>query len=175
MLIFHGILTLFLAPVIYYDLTRYIIPDWIVGMLLALYPVFLLVAGFPEGFSAWYSLLSMAVVFGLGAIILALNWTGGGDVKLMTVLALWTGIEAVFPFLLYASILGGALSSALLLLRPAAGKLFHTRKPEALPRILRPGEPVPYGLAIVGGFLLVLWLGQIPGLPVPVELLGGLL
>lgn len=166
MLFFSAVITLFLLAVIYYDATSYIIPNWISGLLLALFPAMLLMTpSFPANFSPWISLGVFAVVFVFGIGIFMMSWAGGGDVKLLAVLSLWTGIESVAEFLIYTSLLGGAMSLGLLLVRPMAGRLCKTDDPEKLPRILRPREPLPYGVAITFGFLIVLWLGKVPCLP----------
>src|SRR5688572_13700573 len=93
------ILTIFLMLIFYYDLTSYLIPNWINGLLLVLYPIFLLMSPpFPPIFNAWISLLIFGIVFAVGIAIFMFRWAGGGDVKLLAVLSLWTGKEAIIPF-----------------------------------------------------------------------------
>lgn len=167
MLFFPVLLTVFLLAVFYYDLTRYLIPNWLVGVIFALYPAMLMLSTeLPEDFSIWWSLGIFAATFAIGFIFFALRWMGGGDVKLMTVLALWSGKEAGLEFLVYTAALGGVLALLLMLGRPMVARFAHTTNPEDLPRVLRHREPLPYGLAISIGFLIVLWLGMVPGLPV---------
>jgi len=165
MLIFALILTIFLLGIFFYDLTRYLIPNWMNGILLLLYPVFLLShPPFPAGFSVWYSLVAFAAVFILGIGIFVMRWAGGGDVKLLAVLSLWTGKEAVASFLLYTGLLGGVLALALLMIRPLAGRVYKTKEASEIPRFLQYNAPVPYGLAITVAFLILLWTNEIPGL-----------
>ncbi len=168
MYFFHGVLILFLLAVIYYDSTRYIIPNWISGVLLALWPAMILVNSslLPEDFSIWWSLGVMGAMFGVGLLAFIFNVMGGGDVKLLTVLALWAGREAGLDFLMITAMFGGVLAFGLLLVRPVVAKVFSRAKAESIPRVFRYGEPLPYGLAITAGFLVVLYLGDIPGLPV---------
>lgn len=167
MLFFHGLLTVFLVGIFFYDLTRYIIPNWMSAVLLALYPAMLLsTPALPEGFSVWVSLLVFLVVFAIGIAVFALKWMGGGDVKLLAVLALWTGKEAVAELFIYTGMLGGVMALALLTARPLAGRMVPVEKAERIPRVLRHREPLPYGLAITAAFLIILWMGGIPGLPV---------
>lgn len=74
------------------------------------------------------------LVFGLFAIAFAFGWMGGGDVKLLTALALWLPAPAVLVLLVIMSFAGGVLTLATVAyhrLRKAAGN------PE-----------IPYGVAI---------------------------
>lgn len=167
MLFFHAVLTLFLLAVFYFDLTRYIIPNWICGVLLALYPAMLLMT--PETISLHDVLWSVGMcllVFAVGVGIFALKWAGGGDVKLLAVLALWTGREATLELVVFTGILGGALALFLIIARPIVGRFVPIEKLESIPRVLRHEEPLPYGLAITVSFLILLWNGDVPGLPV---------
>lgn len=167
MLLFHWVLTVLLVAVFFYDLTRYIIPNWINATLLALWPVMLLVSPtFPEGFVFWHSLLVFLVVFGVGIIIFMFGFSGGGDVKLLAVLSLWTGTQSTILLLLFMSLLGGGLAVGCLLIRPIVAKFTPIEKAASLPRILRYKEPVPYGIAIALAFLYLVWTGQVAGLPV---------
>lgn len=163
MLFFHAVLTLFMLVIMVFDATRFIIPNWINGTLLLLWPAMLLLLP-PELLPAWQTHL---MVFGgaivVGFAIFVLRWMGGGDVKLLMVSGLWIGTAHLVEFLVYMGVIGGVMSIALLLLRPMIGYWY---KEERLPRIFRKGAPVPYGLAIAGAFLILLWNGQIPGLPV---------
>src|SRR5207244_1463267 len=63
---------------------------------------------------------------GAAALVLAIafgfftrGWIGGGDAKLAAATALWFGFDHLMPYLLYASLLGGALTLALLQFRKA--------------------------------------------------------
>jgi prepilin peptidase CpaA len=168
MLFFHATLTLFLLAVFYFDLTRYIIPNWICGVLLALYPAMLFInPALPENYSILWSVGVCLMVFVAGLAIFALKLAGGGDVKLLAVLVLWTGREATYEFLFFTAMLGGLLAFALLLLRPIVAKLVPLSKSESIPRVLCHNQPLPYGLAIVVAFGMLLWTGKLPGLPVP--------
>src|SRR5499426_3030817 len=42
------------------------------------------------------------------------GWIGGGDAKLAAATALWFGFDHLLPYLVYASLFGGALTLALL-------------------------------------------------------------
>lgn len=167
MLIFHGLLTVFLVGIFFYDLTRYLIPNWMTAVILALWPAMLwFTPALPEGFVIWHSLVLMLMVFLAGIIVFTMRWMGGGDIKLITVLSLWTGTQASVEFLVYMALMGGGLVLLTLLLRRIAARFVPVEKAASLPRILRDREPVPYGIAITLAFLLLLWKGMIPGLPV---------
>ena len=166
MLLFHGLLTVLLIGIFFYDLTRYIIPNWMSGILLALYPVFLLTMPLPVDYSIPYSILVFVAVFILGMLIFALRWAGGGDVKLLAVLALWTGVSATTAFLFLTALLGGLVALLLISVRPIAGRFYKIEDASEMPRLFRHGEPLPYGLAITVAFLYLLWNGHIAGLPV---------
>lgn len=158
-LAFQILLTAFMLLVMYYDSTRFIIPNWINGIFLALWPVMFLVLR-PE--IDWPMHLAMfAGAFAVGFVIFALRWMGGGDVKMLAVCGLWMGTESMMVFLVIMGLLGGALAIGLVLLRKVIAIWY---KPESLPRLLKIGEPAPYGLAIAGAFLALLLDHQIPGL-----------
>lgn len=83
-----------------------------------------------------------AIVFGLFAVVFALGGMGGGDVKLITALALWLKPVPLVQMLVVMALAGGALTLFML----------------ARHRWLRAeGRPeIPYGVAIVAaGFWVV--------------------
>ncbi len=80
-----------------------------------------------------------------------MRWIGGGDAKLLSALALWTGISQLIELLLVTTMMGGLF--ALLLwgarrLRPALPGPLSCE-------LLRHGAPIPYGVAIAAGGLLL--------------------
>ena len=160
MMFFHCILTLFMAAVLYYDITRFIIPNWITGVLLLLYPCMMFMSPYPVDWLWGLGVGAAALVAGI--VIYALKIMGAGDLKLLAVCAMWCGVPAILTFVFGVGILGGVLALVLLFTRPGF-PLFIDK--EKLPRVLKKGEMVPYGVAIAGSFLIVLWQGQIPGLP----------
>lgn len=93
---------------------------------------------------------ALAVTF----ILFALGWIGGGDAKLAAAIALWFGFELLLPFLLYAAVIGGALTLIILVARrfmlPASllgvGWIvkLHDEK-----------TGIPYGIALAAAALLV--------------------
>ena len=91
----------------------------------------------------------------VGFAFFAFGWIGGGDAKLAAATTLWLGFGLMLPYLIYAALLGGALTLIMLALRrwplPActrAGSSGSTGCTTA-----RPG--VPYGIALAAAGLLV--------------------
>jgi prepilin peptidase CpaA len=82
------------------------------------------------------------------------GWIGGGDAKLAAATALWLGFAHLADYLIYASLLGGALTIFLLkfravtLMRPLAGTPW-------IERLHRGDSGVPYGIALAAAALLV--------------------
>lgn len=88
-----------------------------------------LVLGLTAGFlfvalMANLTLQDFALHLAVGAAVLivafgffAMGWIGGGDAKLASATGLWLGVPAVLPYLVYAGLLGGALTLGLLMAR----------------------------------------------------------
>ena len=145
------------------DLTSYIIPNWI--------SVALVAAFVPAAALAWAAgaplpELGLAVGVGAGALIAGIvmftfGWIGGGDAKLFAACALWLGLPALAPFLFWTAMAGGVLSMVLMVARrrtaggPADGWAA---------KLLTPGAPVPYGLAISAGALAAFPHSMLAGL-----------
>ena len=135
------------------DLRRFEIPD---GLSIAIVVLFIGYAFVTPPSVSWLSALSaLALTFAIGVLLFWLGWMGGGDAKLLPAIALWTGLGGLPVLLMGTAIAGGVLAVVLLALRAlpvAAGST-----PESRPRVLRPGEPLPYGVAIAAGTLLWAW------------------
>jgi prepilin peptidase CpaA len=98
---------------------------------------------------------------GAGAAVLVVSfgfftcgWIGGGDAKLAAATAMWLGFDYLLNYLVYASLLGGALTLLLIEFRlvPLPGLLAGQFWAQRLHR--KDGE-VPYGIALAGAALLV--------------------
>jgi prepilin peptidase CpaA len=102
-----------------------------------------------------------AAVLAVAFTCFACGWIGGGDAKLATVTALWLGFSHLFDYLVYASLLGGALTLLIVQFR-------HLPLPRALvgrewaERLHRQGGGVPYGIALaaaaLGGYPQTEWM-----------------
>ncbi|RJG56553.1 peptidase [Sphingobium terrigena] len=98
-----------------------------------------------NGYALWpdmaVQLLVGAAIFTLFAALFALGMMGGGDVKLLTALALWFPWQAVLSLVVLMALLGGVVTLV---------TVIHHRMTRRL------GQPeIPYGVAIS---LAALWL-----------------
>jgi prepilin peptidase CpaA len=95
-----------------------------------------------------------AAVLAVAFVCFACGWIGGGDAKLATATALWLGFGHLFDYLVYASLLGGALTLLIVQFR-------HLPLPRLLvgrewaERLHREGGGVPYGIALAAAALVV--------------------
>jgi prepilin peptidase CpaA len=95
-----------------------------------------------------------ALVLLFGFVFYSRGWVGGGDAKLAAATALWFGFGHLLDYLIYASLLGGALTVLLLQLRrwPLPGPL---AKQNWLQRLHEPHGGIPYGIALAAAALIV--------------------
>jgi len=148
--------------VLYFDVTRYIIPNWLVGLMLLAYPAAVMMARNPIDWKM--AIVGMTVVLVCGYLVFAMKWMGGGDIKLITACALWVGLRNLPDFIFITALIGGAFSLGVWGFRKALPHMPVKPFRGPTPRILRDGEPVPYGVAISFGFLLMIWTGKIPAI-----------
>jgi prepilin peptidase CpaA len=95
-----------------------------------------------------------AVVLVVTFSFFSCGWIGGGDAKLAAATAMWFGFDYLLNYLIYASILGGALTLLLIEFRlvPLPGLLAGQFWAQ---RLHRKDGDVPYGIALAGAALLV--------------------
>ena len=148
-----------MLAVLWYDISRYIIPNWLVGLMLATYPI--AVAMSHSAVDWKMAVVGRLLVLVVGYIVFAMKWMGGGDIKLMTACALWVGLQNLPDFLFLVAIIGGAFSLGVLMMRKAMPFIPRKEGSPPLPRLLRDDEPVPYGVAIAFGFLFLLLNGKV--------------
>ena len=156
------IITVFLgllALAAYFDVREYRIPNRLSLFIAALYPVHVVASAQPVDWVG--GLVVAAIVLAVLLALYAFRAVGGGDVKLLTVTAMWAGPAAMAEFLVITTLAGGLL--ALLMISSArfgfavglAG--IGRRGPKSM--VLK--EALPYGVAIaaggffVGGLLLI--------------------
>ncbi len=94
------------------------------------------------------------VVLAVGFALFALRWIGGGDAKLAAATTLWLGFGLTLPYLLYAALLGGALTLLILALRRLPLTPFLARY-RWLERLHDRKSGVPYGIALAASGLLI--------------------
>jgi prepilin peptidase CpaA len=94
--------------------------------------------------------LVLAVAFGF----FTQGWIGGGDAKFVAATALWFGFGHLLDYLVYASLLGGALTLLLLQFRrlPLPGLL---ARQHWILRLHDKAGGVPYGIALAAAALIV--------------------
>jgi|GEM_PF-1650628 len=166
-LFFTLVLSTLVISIMITDMKEFIIPNILVLALLILYPVMFL--SLPVMHDWKMSVVIGGGVFAIGFLLYCLKLTGGGDVKLLAVLALYTGKETIVDLLINMAIFGGLLCLSIIVLRPLVSYVMTKkgRTESEIPRILRVGERyVPYGVAIGCAFLVLLWSGRITGISI---------
>ena len=95
-----------------------------------------------------------ALVLVFAFAFFAFGWIGGGDAKLISATTLWLGLGMMLPYLIYASLLGGALTLILLAARryPLPDRL---RAVKWVDRLHDSKTGVPYGIALAVAGILV--------------------
>ena len=127
------------------DLRHYIIPNWLCGLIALLWLPYIAsyaaISAQPLLPLIGLQLALAAAVFLLFLLLFATGAMGGGDVKLMAALALWTPWPALLDVAFWMALSGGLLALAV--------GIRAARVPNA-PR------DVPYGIAIaIGGMVFI--------------------
>ena len=97
---------------------------------------------------------SGATVLVVGFACFAMGWVGGGDAKVAAAAALWFGFGHLLDYLVYASLIGGALTLLLLQFRrwplpvPFTGQAW-------LLKLHAKDSGIPYGISLAIGALMV--------------------
>ncbi len=135
------------------DLLTMRISNYLVLMLVAAFFIIALIAGISWSDIVTHVGVALAVLT-VTFSFFAFGWIGGGDAKLAAATSLWLGSATLLPYIVYAGLLGGALTLAILLLRrwplnPLIARItwigrLHDRK-----------AGVPYGIALAAAGLLV--------------------
>ena len=135
------------------DLLTMRISNVLVGTLVVAFFVIAVAAGLPLADVGVNALVGLGVL-AVGFTFFAFGWIGGGDAKLAAATTMWVGLGSILPYLIYAALLGGALTLALLALR-------RWPLPEALAtvqwidRLHDTKTGVPYGIALALAGILV--------------------
>lgn len=130
------------------DMRRRQIDNWLNALIALAAPAFWWASGLDLWPGVAIQLGVAAGAFVILAGLFALRWMGGGDVKLLTALALWVPPYIFMQLLLIMSLVGGALTIVL------AG--WHIIRGE------RDKIKIPYGIAIAIGGLWVLAVNYLP-------------
>ena len=101
----------------------------------------------------WH-LAAAGIVLVVAFVFFSRGWIGGGDAKLAAATALWLGFDHLLPYLIYASLFGGALTLLLIQFRLAPLPAMLARQPWVL-RLHDRNGGVPYGIALAAAALAV--------------------
>lgn len=141
--------SLLLLVAVVTDVSRFIIPN---TLNLAIFLLFIPTALLLPLEVDWLSHIGAALlVFAVCTVLFLFGWFGGGDVKLLTAVAFWTGFGYLPEMLMLVSMTGAALALLLMLLRRFVPLLPVFKAADggmALPPVLVAGERLPYGVAI---------------------------
>lgn len=99
-------------------------------------------------------LAAAALVLVVAFIFFARGWIGGGDAKLVAATALWFGFGHLLDYLIWASLLGGALTLLLLQFRQFDLPQVLARQ-KWIERLHDADAGVPYGIALAAAALIV--------------------
>ena len=130
----------------FYDLFTMTIPNRITLCLLVSFAIFAPLAGMGWETALWHIGVALAVLVA-GFMLFSLGVMGGGDAKLLAASALWFGTAFTLPYLLAASVMGGVLTLAIVVLR-------RITIPESLmsvswiSRLHDKKQGIPYGAAL---------------------------
>jgi prepilin peptidase CpaA len=138
------------------DLRRLVIPNPLTLALCLLWPLYIVSA--PSLIGVLGAVACALIVFVAGALFFSRGFLGGGDVKLLTAAALWAGPSQTPALLVATGILGGAL--ALFLLAPPGAHLATLARAKLGPADAPAPQlttPIPYGIAIAGAAMIVIF------------------
>jgi prepilin peptidase CpaA len=149
------LLTVFPAAVAYAafsDVLRMKIPNMISVFLIA---AFFLLAPFVFNITTigWH-VVAFVAVLAVTFSLFAGGFIGGGDAKLLAVIALWLGLDFLLPYLFWATVFGGGIALAFMGFRKI--KLpEHLAAQPWVARLHTQGHGIPYGLALGAAALFI--------------------
>ncbi len=139
------------------DVRRLVVPNPLVLALCALWPLSFATGAEASLAAGLIAVACAAAIFLAGAVVFARGLIGGGDVKLLSVAALWAGPDRVVLLLLLTALIGGVLAVACLTPLGAWVGAWRGSAPNSGEAVAGTGSgaPVPYGVAIAAAALLV--------------------
>jgi prepilin peptidase CpaA len=122
------------------------------------FPIFALAVGMPIGMAAWHVLAGLLVLV-VSFTLFSFGWIGGGDAKFVAAASLWLGFSQLWEYVAVSSILGGALTLAILGIRgyPLPAPLLRL---QWVNKLHDKKTGIPYGIAL--GVSAVLLLPHAP-------------
>ena len=153
------LLVLFVVPALLaasagWDLASFTIPNFLPIALIAMFGVFVMTTGFALSAIGGHAL---AGLWGLaiGFALFSFGLIGGGDAKLFAATALWLGFGNLLEYVLFTSVIGGALALALISVRSLPIPATLANQKWAL-RLHDSQGGIPYGVALAAAALIVL-------------------
>ncbi len=157
-IVFCAIVALgFGAAAAWSDFSRLTIPNMYAACIGAAFiPAFLVTsifAGDVTFFASWKShLLSAVIIFAVTYGLFHFKLIGGGDSKLLSVYALWVGLQGLMPFMFFMALAGGVLGVTTLALKKWQ-PIKNPAKDSWIEKAQAGKQEVPYGIAIFTGAL----------------------
>jgi len=148
------LLPVLLAASAGWDMASFTIPNFLTLTVAGAFLLFAFAAGLSPAVIGWHLLAGLLGLV-LGFTMFALGWIGGGDAKLFAGVALWLGFSDLMPYALLASVCGGALTIAVLLLRQVPLPAMLARQ-DWLTRLHDARSGIPYGVALAAGAFFLL-------------------
>lgn len=140
------------------DLVSLRIPNWLTGAIALAFPVSALITAHSSSGDGidWLSHIeAAAAVFAGAAVLFACRLLGGGDVKLLAAIALWSGLPMVLPLLFLVAVIGGIFALIVLALRQPIVQATIVGVLRRAPVFLYARMPIPYGIPIaIAGILM---------------------
>ena len=134
------------------DLHDFKIPNWISIVLVGAYFAAAAVVGAPLRVVFEGALLGGAVL-GVGFVLFAVRFFGGGDAKLLAATAPWVGLAGFVDFVMSMAIIGGVFAVLLISFRRAPPLPVYAQAPWLM-RLHQNRNEIPYGVAIAAAGLL---------------------
>ena len=103
----------------------------------------------------WQNLAVFALVLVVGTLLFSRGILGGGDVKLLAAVALWTDFADAARLIASIFIFGGILALVIVL-----GRVFAPASLSARIAVLKPKAGIPYGIAIAVGTLFMVTVSK---------------
>lgn len=103
--------------------------------------------------------IALHVLVGLAMLVIGFGffsrgWIGGGDAKLLAVIALWLGWSHLYEFVIYSTLLGGALTIILLQFNRMPLPMILARQ-HWIARLHALDTGIPYGIALAAAGLII--------------------
>jgi prepilin peptidase CpaA len=148
------VLPVLLAAAAGWDIASFTIPNFLQLALVASFVVFVLATGMAPAAIGGH-LLAGLLGLAVGFTLFALGYIGGGDAKLFACVLLWFGFANLLDYTLVASVLGGALTLGIIVLRKVPMPALFTSQSWIM-RLHDAKSGIPYGVALAAGAFVIL-------------------